>query len=264
MVCRYSHDIDHPGHSQNYEVNTGSELALRHNDTAVLESHHAHMTSKILQQDDYDIFCNLSREQFKYCRKVILKVILGTDMGVHFTLLQRLANRAAKCSLREGSFRSAAQDLTEKGTSEMVDVNSNSEYPTDPFDIDEEADRLELAEAVVHCADLSGQTGSFNLAKRWGARVFEEFRNEAAMHERSNLTPPSFMKQAQSELDEYKMQPGFITKILLPVWEQLHELLGGLSKPVENLKSNRDAYEEEAKKLESIQELNSRFRQQTT
>ena len=40
MVSSLCHDLDHPGHTNAFEVNSGSDLALLYNDTSVLENHH--------------------------------------------------------------------------------------------------------------------------------------------------------------------------------------------------------------------------------
>ena len=46
------HDLDHPGHTNAFEVNSNSDLALFYNDTSVLENHHCATAAMILKQDD--------------------------------------------------------------------------------------------------------------------------------------------------------------------------------------------------------------------
>ena len=48
LVAALCHDVDHPGHSNAFEVNANTHLAMVHNNLSVLENHHAYMTFVIL------------------------------------------------------------------------------------------------------------------------------------------------------------------------------------------------------------------------
>jgi hypothetical protein len=41
MVAAVSHDVEHVGRNNNFMIETSHKLALRYNDTAVMENHHA-------------------------------------------------------------------------------------------------------------------------------------------------------------------------------------------------------------------------------
>jgi hypothetical protein len=71
LVAAFCHDIDHPGHNNAYEVNSVSELALRHNDDAVLERHHAHTAFTVILSNSCDLFGSLSREDRITARKLV-------------------------------------------------------------------------------------------------------------------------------------------------------------------------------------------------
>ena len=69
------HDVDHPGLTNQYLINTSSELALMYNDESVLENHHLAVAFKLLQNPDCDIFVNMSRKQKQTLRKMVIDMV---------------------------------------------------------------------------------------------------------------------------------------------------------------------------------------------
>ena len=69
------HDVDHPGVTNQYLVNTGSELALMYNDESVLENHHLAVAFKLLQRADCDILARLGAKQRQTFRKMVIDMV---------------------------------------------------------------------------------------------------------------------------------------------------------------------------------------------
>ena len=69
------HDVDHPGVTNQYLVNTSSELALIYNDESVLENHHLAVAFKLIQDHECDILASLSKKQRQSVRKMVRKII---------------------------------------------------------------------------------------------------------------------------------------------------------------------------------------------
>jgi hypothetical protein len=84
------HDVDHPGLTNQYLINTGSELALMYNDESVLENHHLAVAFKILQNESRDIFKDVNKKQRQLIRKMAIELVLATDMSKHMSLLAEL------------------------------------------------------------------------------------------------------------------------------------------------------------------------------
>lgn len=62
MIAATVHDVDHPGRTNSFLCNAGSELAILYNDTAVLESHHAALAFQLTVRDSKsNIFKNIDR-----------------------------------------------------------------------------------------------------------------------------------------------------------------------------------------------------------
>merc|ERR1719249_547961 len=82
-VAAVCHDLEHPGLTNAYQVNSGSQLAMRYNDKSVLENHHAHIASVLLRRPEMAILDGLSREEQSSVRKAMISIILHTDMSNH-------------------------------------------------------------------------------------------------------------------------------------------------------------------------------------
>lgn len=54
-----------------------SELALMYNDESVLENHHLAVGFKLLQEENCDIFQNLSKKQRQSLRKMAIDMVTG-------------------------------------------------------------------------------------------------------------------------------------------------------------------------------------------
>lgn len=54
---------------------TDSELALMYNDESVLENHHLAVGFKLLQEENCDIFQNLTKKQRQSLRKMVIDMV---------------------------------------------------------------------------------------------------------------------------------------------------------------------------------------------
>jgi len=83
IVSALCHDVDHPGLSNGYLVNTKAEMALLYNDQSVLENHHVAETFLLLREEELDIFRHFSDTDYRHVREIIIKMVLATDMATH-------------------------------------------------------------------------------------------------------------------------------------------------------------------------------------
>jgi cAMP-specific phosphodiesterase 4 len=93
-----------------------------------------------MKEDDKDIFKEFGFEEAKYIRERIISMVLGTDMAFHFAEIGKLKSRIG----------------------------------SDTFDPSGE-DKFICMNSIIHFADISNSSKSFNLAKEWVTRLFEEF-----------------------------------------------------------------------------------------
>lgn len=56
-------------------LSADSELALMYNDSSVLENHHLAVGFKLLQEENCDIFQNLTKKQRQLLRKMVIDIV---------------------------------------------------------------------------------------------------------------------------------------------------------------------------------------------
>ncbi|XP_072704640.1 3',5'-cyclic-AMP phosphodiesterase 4A isoform X1 [Ciconia boyciana] len=207
------HDVDHPGVSNQFLINTNSELALMYNDESVLENHHLAVGFKLLQEENCDIFQNLSKRQRQTLRKMVIDMVLATDMSKHMSLLADLKTMVE----------------TKKVTSSGVLL------------LDNYTDRIQVLRNMVHCADLSNPTKPLALYRQWTERIMEEFfRQGDRERERGMEISPMCDKHTASV---EKSQVGFIDYIAHPLWETWADLVHpDAQELLEALEQNRGWY----------------------
>ncbi|XP_028679043.1 LOW QUALITY PROTEIN: cAMP-specific 3',5'-cyclic phosphodiesterase 4B [Erpetoichthys calabaricus] len=208
------HDVDHPGVSNQFLINTNSELALMYNDESVLENHHLAVGFKLLQEENCDIFQNLSKRQRQTLRKMVIDMVLATDMSKHMSLLADLKTMVE----------------TKKVTSSGVLL------------LDHYTDRIQVLRNMVHCADLSNPTKPLELYRQWTDRIMEEFfRQGDKERERGMEISPMCDKHTASV---EKSQVGFIDYIVHPLWETWADLVHPDAQDIlDALEDNRDWYQ---------------------
>uniref|UniRef100_A0A8C1Y3T7 Phosphodiesterase n=1 Tax=Cyprinus carpio TaxID=7962 RepID=A0A8C1Y3T7_CYPCA len=108
LIAATVHDVDHPGRTNSFLCNAGSELAILYNDTAVLESHHAALAFQITTRDDKcNIFKNMERNEYRTLRQAVIDMVLATEMTKHFEHVNKFVNSINKplAALEENGVR---------------------------------------------------------------------------------------------------------------------------------------------------------------
>jgi 3',5'-cyclic-nucleotide phosphodiesterase len=89
LVGALAHDVGHPGLNNLFLVKSKHELAMSHNDRSPLENMHCVVLYEILSKEATNIFVGFENNQWRDARKVILTIILGTDMSHHFEQISK-------------------------------------------------------------------------------------------------------------------------------------------------------------------------------
>lgn len=75
IIAAAIHDVDHPGYTNQYLINTNSELAIMYNDESVLEQHHLAVAFKLLQETCCDFIVGLNKKQRQTFRKIVIEMV---------------------------------------------------------------------------------------------------------------------------------------------------------------------------------------------
>ncbi|CAK1602762.1 unnamed protein product [Parnassius mnemosyne] len=137
LVAAIVHDFEHTGTTNNFHVMSGSETALLYNDRAVLENHHISSAFRLMRDEECNILQNLSRDEFREFRTLVIDMVLATDMSFHF---QQLKNMRSLLSLAE---------------------------PT--------VDKSKAMSLVLHSCDISHPAKRWDLHHRWTMSLLDEF-----------------------------------------------------------------------------------------
>ncbi|KAH9489597.1 Calcium/calmodulin-dependent 3',5'-cyclic nucleotide phosphodiesterase 1C [Bulinus truncatus] len=76
LVAALIHDYEHTGTTNNFHINTSSDVALLYNDRAVLENHHISAAFKLVREEEHNILCNLSKEEYSIEKSKVLSLVL--------------------------------------------------------------------------------------------------------------------------------------------------------------------------------------------
>lgn len=208
------HDVDHPGVTNQFLVNTSSELALMYNDESVLENHHLAVAFKLLQEENCDIFANLSRKHRQSLRKMVIDMVLATDMSKHMSLLADL--------------KTMVETKKVAGSGVLL--------------LDNYTDRIQVLQNMVHCSDLSNPTKPLEVYRKWVDRIMEEFFIQGDMERDKGLDISPMCDRHTATVE--KSQVGFIDYIVHPLWETWADLVYPSAQEIlDTLEDNRDWYQ---------------------
>jgi len=207
------HDVDHPGVTNQFLVNTASELAIMYNDESVLEQHHLAVAFKLLQDSDCDLLAPLSKKQRQTFRKIVIDMVLSTDMSKHMSLLADL--------------KTMVETKKVAGSGVLL--------------LDKYNDRIQVLQNMLHLADLSNPTKSIELYRQWTQRIMEEYWQQGDKERQLGLEVSPMCDRHSATVE--KSQVGFIDYIVHPLWETWADLVFPDAQSIlDQLEENREWY----------------------
>ncbi|XP_066448762.1 high affinity cAMP-specific and IBMX-insensitive 3',5'-cyclic phosphodiesterase 8A isoform X3 [Eleutherodactylus coqui] len=171
LIAATVHDVDHPGRTNSFLCNAGSELAILYNDTAVLESHHAALAFQLTTRDDKcNIFKNMERNEYRTLRQAIIDMVLATEMTKHFEHVNKFVN----------SINKPLAALEENGGT-ISDDETVRNILTSP------ENRILIKRMLIKCADISNPCRALEQCIEWAGRISEEYFAQTDEEKRQGL-----------------------------------------------------------------------------
>ncbi|NXP53732.1 PDE1C phosphodiesterase, partial [Heliornis fulica] len=131
------HDYEHTGTTNNFHIQTRSDSAILYNDRSVLENHHVSAAYRLLQDDEeMNILSNLSKDDWREFRALVIEMVLATDMSCHFQQIKAMKNALQQ---------------------------------------PEGIDKPKALSLLLHTADISHPAKAWDLHHRWTMSLLEEF-----------------------------------------------------------------------------------------
>eukprot|EP00899_Mesostigma_viride_P018299 jgi/Mesvir1/26470/Mv16142-RA.1 len=161
MCASLINDYKHPGVNNDFLSRTREELATVYNDHSPLENHHLAEAFHLLYSNGHCNFLDvLSEEDFMEVRRIVIEIVLATDLKHHFVTLDTFKARVS-------------QEL--------------------PWDPERDSDRILLLQLAVKVADIGHTAKPLKTHQEWTRRACEEFYRQGDMERELSLRISPFM-----------------------------------------------------------------------
>ena len=217
IISSIGHDIGHPGLTNNFQINSLSEMAITYNDISCLENYHTSMLFKILLTPENNIFDKVSNVDYRKIRKRMISMILATDMANHGKIISVMSAKVI--------------DNKNKSKIELISNNPKTKFE----------EQQSMLDFFVHSADLAHNTKLFSISIQWVELLSNEFWIQGDKEKSMNL-PVSFLCE-RIDSDIPNSQVGFIKGFIIPTFNILVTLFPTLNYTVENAKDNLKEWE---------------------
>ncbi|CAF0835025.1 unnamed protein product [Adineta ricciae] len=200
FIAAIVHDFEHTGTSNNFHIQSRSDVALIYNDRAVLENHHVSAAFRLMRIDDYNILSEFSADEYKNFRHLVIEMVLATDMSSHFAQLKTMKSLL---SMPENIEKSKALAL------------------------------------VLHSADISHPGKPWSIHYSWTESLMEEYFKQGEKEKELGLPcsplcdrDNTLVAESQIGFIQYIVEPSFVV-----MGDMLEKILKSLSVPDSELPS---------------------------
>ena len=211
LLAAAMHDYGHSALTNAFYVNTSDELAIKYNDSSILESHHLSTAFFIMLNESHNPLAGLTQDQYGQARQIIVQSVLGTDPKHHFDHMTRFKTR----------------------------IGANA------FESPERNDVRLFLTTSLYAADISAPAKPWKLAVQWAARQMIELFEQGDREAELGVAVSPFASRSETNIS--KCQTNFIGFMYFPFFEEYARFLGDrLSREITgHLEENARTWEKE-------------------
>lgn len=207
FISGLGHDLNHPGVTNVFMINSRHTLAVRYNDISVLENHHAATLIHFLELPGCDILSSMSPADQTHMRKIIIPTVLATDMAKHNFVMEHFISCMRGFNKDNGEHRQSFLDI------------------------------------ILHACDVGNPVMKFELATVWSLKIIQEFNEQVWKEEQKSIPISEFMRIG-SDINKIKRnQIGFIDMFIHPLWMLVGNHVEGIEEYLESIENNRRSWE---------------------
>lgn len=217
LLSAFVHDVGHTGTNNDFLIKTMSPLALRFNDQSILENFHISTAwETITSKDERNFMKDMTTENKRRFRNLLIKVILATDNSKHFEKLDQL---------KQPVYSGLQTDPCNGNTNQLL-------YNNKDF----------IMEILLHAADISNPAKTFRIYGCWVDRIMEEFYALGDLEKANNVALTDIFKRGNSRA---KVQHGFLKYFVQPLFVSINGNIDGINvnKMLQNIQHNMDHWE---------------------
>ena len=205
------HDFGHAGVTNNFLIASAHPLARQYNDRSPWENHHAASAlDPLMTMEEMKFMEALSHGQRMHVRKMMIELVLATDMSKHLDLMKAISAKAT--TIGGAGDRGPHHD------------------PSLTFSL------------VLKCADIGHTACDFSLHKNWVHRLQEEMYNQGDLERESGLPVSAMADRHNEEMTIETSQLAFYDAVALPMMRVLTVFFTGAEPFLRQACENRERY----------------------
>jgi len=208
-VAAISHDANHKGLNNPFNVNAQTPLGILFKDRSVMETHHCSVLIDLISHPECNILHALGHQELQTIWKWIIHLIQATDMALHFKLIKQ-----------------ADEVLEQKA-----------------LNLKEESHRLMAMELIMKVSDISNVSRPFKYADMWADVLQEEFYKQGDLEQSLGLDFSSPLNNRKGQ-NKAKGQVGFYTHVCVPLYSTISRIFPELQVNLDSMKSNLEKWKQ--------------------